>query len=506
MDRLPETSRRQFLQRSAALTAALASGALGSTLAASPAGAPAPASPASPPRNLPFGTFPADFRWGAAAAAYQIEGAATEDGRLPSIWDSFSHTPGKVVNGDHADVACDHYHRFPEDVRLMADLGVKHYRLSISWSRVLPTGRGRVNDKGLDFYRRLCDELGSRGITPHATLYHWDLPQALQDEYRGWEDDRVINDFADYAGTMARLLGDRVQSWMTLNEIQSFAARAGYSYGRPAKHAPGIELSSKQIHRQLVHRTLLAHGKACQALRASSPKPCQVGLAENYSSLVPLIETPEHIAAARKAFLEDEYNGGILLPLLTGRYNEAWLAERRESAPRFTEAEMTLIGQPLDFLGFNCYSGGYVKASETAPGYERVPLPSAYPKMNISWLNVVPESIYWGIRLVSEAVGATRLPIIISENGCPDARTDGGTDDADRIMYLRAYLRNVQRAAAEGYPVVGYFPWSFMDNFEWAEGYAKRFGLIHVDFATQKRTHKASAAWYRELVRTHRIP
>jgi len=502
MDRLPEPSRRHFLQRSAALTAALATGAFGAQLAASPAAAPAPGAPPSP---LPLGAFPPGFRWGAATAAYQIEGAAAEDGRLPSIWDTFSHTPGKVVNGDTADVACDHYHRFSEDIRLMAELGVKHYRLSLSWSRVIPTGRGAVNQKGLDFYRRVCDELAGHGITPHVTLYHWDLPQALQEAYRGWEDDRIIGDFAEYAGTMARLLGDRVQSWMTLNEIQSFAARAGYSFGRPAKHAPGIELASKQVHRQLVHRTLLAHGLACQALRAQSPKPCQVGLAENYSALVPLIETPEHIAAARKAFVEDEYNGGILLPLLTGRYNEAWLEERRETAPRFTEAELRTIGQPLDFLGFNCYSGSYVKASDSVPGYERVPLPPAYPKMNISWLNVVPESIYWGIRLVSEAAGATKLPIIISENGCPDAKPEGESDDADRIMYLRGYLRNVQRAASEGYPVVGYFPWSFMDNFEWAEGYAKRFGLVHVDFATQKRTPKASAAWYREVVRANRI-
>ncbi len=501
------SSRRTFLGG----TALLAAAAFAPKLLAETREKPAAGSPVVGPAarsDLAGGHFPADFWWGAATASYQIEGAAAEEGRTPSIWDTFSKTPGKTLNGDTGDVACDHYHRMEEDLRLMAELGVKHYRFSISWSRVLPQGRGAVNEKGVDFYKRLCDTLQKHGITPHATLYHWDLPQALQDAYAGWENERVVDDFADYSSLMAGRLGDRVKHWLTLNEIQSFAARGGYGVDKPGKHAPGIQLASKQLHRQLVHRVLLAHGKACQALRAASPGHCSVGLAENYSALVPLIETPEHVAAARKAFVEDESNGAILMPLLTGRYPEAWLEARRDSAPRFTEAEMRLIAQPLDILGFNCYSGTYVRAAATPAGYERVPSYAAYPKMNISWLNHVPESIYWGTRLVGETTGLTRLPIFITENGCPDGNQplpSGLVLDTDRIMYLRAYLRNVQRAAAEGYPIVGYFPWSFMDNYEWAEGYAKRFGLVRVDYDTQRRTPKASYEWYQSVIRASRV-
>ncbi|WP_353267346.1 family 1 glycosylhydrolase, partial [Gemmatimonas sp.] len=251
-------------------------------------------------------TFPTNFWWGAATAAYQLEGAAAEDGRKPSIWDTFSHTKGKVVNGDTGDVACDHYHRYKDDVKLMAELGVKHYRFSISWPRVIPDGRGVVNQKGLDFYKRLCDELRAHGITPHATLYHWDLPQALQDKYKGWQSREIVNDFADYATAMVTGLGDRVTHWMTLNEILTFSV-VGYGVGNTAPHAPGIALARKKDQLQIIHHALLAHGRACQAIRAAAKGTCSVAIAENFSPYVPVVETPEHIEAARLAFTRTDF-------------------------------------------------------------------------------------------------------------------------------------------------------------------------------------------------------
>lgn len=449
--------------------------------------------------------FPADFMWGASTAAYQVEGACDADGRAPSIWDRFCRIPGRIANNDTGDRACDHYHRFGEDIRLMAELGVRHYRLSLSWSRILPSGRGTVNRPGLDFYERVVDSLLAHGITPHVTLYHWDLPQALQDEYRGWEDDRVIGDLGAFATLAARTLGDRVHSWMTLNEIQSFAARSGYAVGRPGKTAPGIQLADKKQHRQLVHRVLKAHGQACLALRAASPGPCRIGFAENHSAMVPIIETPEHVAAASRAFLADEFNAAILVPMLTGRYRDDWLTACAGSAPEFSDADMRLIAQPVDYLGFNCYSGNYVKAADNAGGFERIEIPANYQQMNLNWLKLIPEGIYWGVRQLSECLPGTRLPILITENGAPDCNAAGDLVDIARIQYLRAHLGNVLRARQEGYPVIGYFPWSLLDNFEWVEGYAKRFGLVHVDFTTQRRTPKASFHWYREVIRTGRL-
>lgn len=461
----------------------------------------APSSAPSPALAAPF---PRTFWWGAAAAAYQIEGAAAEDGRSPSIWDTFSHTPGKVFNGDTGDVACDHYHRYKEDVRLMADLGVKHYRLSISWPRVIPTGRGAVNPKGMDFYKRLADELLAHGITPHATLYHWDIPQVLQDKYRGWQSREVADDFAAYAEVVGKQLGDRITHWMTLNEILTFAL-VGYGVGSPAPHAPGLALGRAKDRWQVVHHALLAHGRACQALRASSPKPCKVSVAENYSSFVPVIETPEHIAAAKLAFTRTEANGAILTPILTGQYDPFWWEQQGAEVPDVRDGDLKVMHQPLDGLGYNCYTGSYVKAADTKAGFEVVPLTPGYPSMALPWLNFVPDAIYWGIRLVSDAMGKRTLPIFVSENGCADGGDVSNTpnvQDVDRLMYLRSYLRQVQRAKDEGYPVVGYFPWSLMDNFEWAEGYNKRFGLVHVDFATQKRTPKLTYRWYQEVIRS----
>jgi beta-glucosidase len=390
----------------------------------------------------------------------------------------------------------------------MADLGVKHYRFSLSWSRLIPDGRGAVNSKGVDFYRRLSEALLGHGITPHVTLYHWDLPQALQDRYRGWQSREVTRDFADYATVAAKSLGDLITHWMTLNEISCFALWNGYHLGRPGHHAPGIELKTKKEQAQVVHHALLAHGLGCQAIRAASPAKCSVATAENFTSYVPIIETPEHIAAARRAFAVEQPNACILMPLLTGRYNETWLATLGDQAPDITDGDMKTIHQPLDALGFNCYSGTYVRAADNAAGYKLITMFDNFPKGNMSWLNIVPESIYWGVRMVGEAAGQKKLPVFISENGCADGATANDRHevaDVDRIMYLRAYLRNVQRLIEEGYPMVGYFPWSLIDNFEWAEGYTKRFGLVRVDYATQRRVPKLSFKWYQEVIRQNKL-
>lgn len=452
--------------------------------------------------------FPSRFWWGTATASYQLEGAVAADGRKPSIWDTFSHTAGKTENGDTGDVACDHYHRFREDVALMRALGVTHYRFSIAWPRIIPDGRGAVNEKGVDFYRALVDLLLANGITPHATLYHWDLPQALQDRYAGWQDRAVADDFADYATAVVKRLGDRVAHWMTINEIATFGHWCGYGVGTPGSHAPGLALARPRDRWQVIHNALLAHGRACQAIRAAARGACSVGIAENFEAYVPVVETAANIAAARMAFTRTDVNGAIITPLLSGRYDPHWLADRGSEAPTVRPGDMETIAQPLDALGFNCYTGNYVRADGSPKGYQVLPSFEGYPKMNMPWLNVVPESIYWGVRMVSEALGKRSLPIFISENGCADgaqADTSGHVIDTDRVMYLRAYLRQVQRAVVEGYPVVGYFPWSLLDNFEWACGYAKRFGLVHVDYKTQQRTPKLSYAWYQEVIRTHRV-
>lgn len=453
-------------------------------------------------------SFPKDFWWGAATASYQIEGAANEDGRKPSIWDTFSKTPGKVENGDTGDVACDHYHRYEEDVKLMADLGVKHYRFSIAWPRIIPDGRGAVNEKGLDFYKRLADCLLTNGITPHATLFHWDLPQALQDRYRGWQSREVVNDFGSYAEAVGKGLGDRITHWMIMNEISCFAFGVGYGVGHVPSHAPGIKLDTIKERSNISHHALLAHGKGCLALRATCAKKPNVGAAENYNAYVPVYETPENIEAARLAFLSDAANGSILSPMLTGRYSEQWLAQYGAQGPDMQDGDLKLIAQPLDSLGFNCYSGTYVRAASTPKGFETFPCFDAYPKGSMPWLNIVPEAIYWGLRMVTDALGCKDLPRFVSENGVADGakpNAQGFVADIDRIMYYRQYLHNVHRALSEGYPVVGYFPWSLMDNFEWACGYSKRFGMTYVDFATQKRTPKLSYQWYQQVIRSGRV-
>ena len=451
--------------------------------------------------------FPTDFLWGAATASYQIEGAVTEGGRLPSVWDTFSATPGRVLNGDTGAVACDHYHLYEKDVQLMVQLGIQHYRFSIAWPRIIPDGRGAVNEQGVDFYKRLLDCLRHYGITPHATLFHWDSPQALEDLYGSWQSREMASDYADYVTAVVSRLGDRITNWMTINEISCFT-HMGYAVDQEPPHAPGKRVSSTKEVWQTSHHALLAHGLGCQAIRAASPVPCSVALVDNFAVTVPINESPLNIAAAKKAFHTCGQNGGIIFPALTGAYSPLLLEQLGVDAPDIEEDDLKIIHQPLDALGFNIYSGTYVRAANNEQGYEFLDLPKGYPRMHMPWLNILPESIYWGIRHISETVGRNDLPVYITESGCAaqdEVNSTGEVIDTDRIMYLRQHLKSAHQAISEGYPLKGYFLWSFMDNFEWAWGYSRRFGIVYVDYKTQKRIPKASFEWYAECIRQNRV-
>lgn len=485
--------------------------------------------------------FPEDFLWGAATSAYQIEGATQEGGRQPSVWDTFSATRGRVLNGDTGAVACDHYHRYQDDVALMAQLGIKHYRFSIAWPRIVPEGRGTVNEEGVDFYKRLVDCLLEHGITPHATLYHWDTPQALEDLYGTWQSREIASDFADYVTAVVSRLGDRITHWMTLNEIPCFThlsyavekdvrlknilnqglqlttgllgksrrlpAKLKQPYHQPPHAASQLVPSLKQVW-QTSHHALLAHGLGCQAIRAASPVPCSVALVDNTAVTVPINESSVNIEAAQKAFHLCGQNGGIIFPALTGEYSPLLLEQLGDNAPEINDGDLEIIHQPLDAFGFNIYSGSYVRAADNEQGFELLGFPRGYPKMHMPWLRIVPESLYWGIRHISETLGCRDLPVLITENGCAaqdEINVKGEVIDSDRIVYLRQHLKAAHRAVSEGYPLKGYFLWSLLDNFEWAWGYDRRFGIIYVDFPTQKRIPKESFAWYQECIRSNRV-
>ncbi|MGL5133940.1 MAG: GH1 family beta-glucosidase [Planktothrix sp.] len=451
--------------------------------------------------------FPPDFIWGAATASYQIEGAIGEGGRLPSVWDTFSATPGRVLNGDTGENACDHYHRYETDIQLMVELGIKHYRFSIAWPRIIPNGRGAVNQAGIDFYKRLVDALLNHGITPHATLFHWDSPQALEDLYGSWRSREMAQDFADYVAVVVSQLGDRINHWMTINEIPCFT-HLGYQVNTLPPHAPGTIVSRPKEVWQTSHHALLAHGLGVQAIRANSPVSCTISLVDNCAVTVPIAETPEHILAAKKAFHLCGQNGGITIPALTGSYSPALLELLGNEAPDILPGDLEIIHQPLDQLGLNIYSATYIRASDNQMGFEFLGLPKGYPRMNMPWLNIVPECIYWGIRHISETLNRADLPILITESGCAaedELNQNVEVIDTDRIMYLRQHFNSAHRAIAEGYPLKGYFVWSLMDNFEWAWGYQRRFGLIYVDYPTQKRIPKASFQWYAECIRQNRV-
>jgi beta-glucosidase len=442
-------------------------------------------------------SFPSDFAWGAAAAAYQIEGAAKEDGKGPSVWDTFCRNDGSIRGGHSGEVACDHYHRFRQDVALMKQIGLKAYRLSISWPRVLPSGTGEVNPKGIDFYEQLIDECLAAGITPYVTLFHWDLPQTLYDR-RGWLNRESADWFAQYAAVVADRLSDRVTYWMTINEPQVFLSH-GHLDGI---HAPGDNLPLQQV-LQAGHHLLLAHGKAVQAIRATSSKRCQVGYAPMGLVKIPASTGPEDVQAARRAMLT--VAGGHLFnntwwmdPVFLGAYPQDGLTLYGQRAPEIRDGDMDLIAQPLDFLGMNTYSGETVRAGPSGE-IEQV-LPEVGHQATAYRWPVTPEALYWGPKVLYERY---KLPLWITENGMSNTdwvSLDGRVHDPQRIDFMQRYLLQLSRAIQDGVDVRGYFYWSILDNFEWAEGYRERFGLIHVDYSTQQRTLKDSAYWYKDVI------
>ncbi|MFB7742338.1 MULTISPECIES: glycoside hydrolase family 1 protein [Streptomyces] len=466
--------------------------------------------------------FPPGFLWGAATSAYQIEGAVAEGGRTPSIWDTFSHTPGRTDGGDTGDVAVDHYHRMREDVALMADLGLTAYRFSVSWSRVQPTGRGPAVQLGLDFYRRLVDELLDHGIQPALTLYHWDLPQELEDA-GGWPARDTAHRFAEYAALVGAALGDRVEHWITLNEPWC-SAFLGYASG---VHAPGRTEPAAAL--RAAHHLNLAHGEATSALRAALPARDQIAVSLNSAVIRPLSPDPADLAAVRR--IDDLANGIFHGPMLHGAYPANLFAD---TAPVtdwsfVQDGDLRAIQQPLDALGLNYYTTSLVSAADPrgadprradarADGHgasAHSPWPGAASvafhqppgeRTAMGW-TIDPSGLYdLLLRYTKEAPG---LPLLITENGaaCEDGPgPDGSVHDPDRIGYLHDHLATVRRAMEAGADVRGYYLWSLMDNFEWSFGYGKRFGAVYVDYATLARTPKSSARWYAELARTGELP
>ncbi|MCH8616277.1 GH1 family beta-glucosidase [Sphingomonas sp. SM33] len=439
--------------------------------------------------------FPKDFRWGCATAAYQIEGAVKEDGRGPTNWDVFSHTPGKVVGGDTGDIATDSYHRYAEDTQLLKNLGVSTYRMSLAWSRIFPEGRGKPNQKGVDHYNKVIDNLLANGIDPYVTMFHWDYPAALPG---GWQNRDTAKAFADYAGYMAGQISDRVKNIMTVNELRCFTDLSH----KVGIHAPGLKLPDAEVN-QVRHHGVVAHGLAVQAIRAHAKAGTQVGIADNTVFYVPVMETDDHVAAAKKA--TREMNAMFLTAIMEGRYIDEYLTQEGANAPKVQPGDMEAIASPLDFLALNIYAPEWVRADDSPRGYATIPHIPSSPHMASPWLIVGPEVAYWGVRQVSELWKPKVL--YISENGASadDPLQNGRVDDADRVMYLRNYVSQFHRAVAEGYPLKGYFLWSLLDNFEWADGYSKRFGIHYVDFKTQRRIPKLSAAWYKEVIRQNRV-
>ncbi|MYX01449.1 MULTISPECIES: GH1 family beta-glucosidase [unclassified Streptomyces] len=437
--------------------------------------------------------LPADFTWGVATAAYQIEGAVAEDGRSPSIWDTFSHTPGKVDGGDTGDTACDHYHRVPEDIGLIKRLGADAYRFSIAWPRVVPGGDGPVNKAGLDFYDRLVDGLLEAGVTPFATLYHWDLPQVLQDR-GGWTVRETSEHFAAYASHVVERLGDRVKDWATLNEPLC-SAWIGHLEGRMA---PGLTDLTAAV--RASYHLHLGHGLAVQAIRAAS-SDARVGIVNNLSPIEPASASEADIAAARRA--DGHINRWWLDPILGRGHPQDMVEEYGVELP-LQPGDLETIAAPLDWLGLNYYFRQIVTADPDgpAPRAKQVSVPGAR-LTHMDW-EVHAEGLEQLLLRLTEEYGVGR--IYVTENGSAYedvVAADGSVHDPERVRYLEEHLAACARAVAEGAPLAGYFAWSLMDNFEWAYGYDKRFGLVHVDYATQRRTVKSSGLRYAELIREH---
>jgi beta-glucosidase len=436
--------------------------------------------------------LPDTFRFGAATAAYQIEGSVRADGRGESIWDRYAHTPGRIHNGDTGDVACDHYRRYLDDLDLMADLGLQLYRFSISWPRVLPEGKGRPNPAGLDFYRRLVDGLLERGIEPMPTLYHWDLPQALQDT-GGWENRDTAERFAEYAALVYRELGDGVQSWITHNEPW-VTAFEGYGYGTKA---PGVRDWRRAL--MVAHHVLLSHGLAVQAFREAKPESGEIAIALN---LYPVYPATPAAADREAAYRFDGFmNRWFLEPVTHGSYPADMVGEYEARYGRLDfvrPGDLATIAEPIDFLGVNYYSRALAAAGADEPLGVHTPL-GELPTTAMGW-EVSPDAFY---DLLVRVGREYRLPVVITENGAAydDAPpANGVVDDPKRLDYIRRHVAAVERAVLAGVEVRGYCAWSLLDNFEWNHGYSKRFGIVYVDYETQRRVPKQSALWYRDLI------
>ncbi len=445
--------------------------------------------------------FPEKFIWGAATASYQIEGAAFENGKGLSVWDTFCRKPGTVFQRHNGDIACDHYHQYQEDVQLMKELGLQAYRFSISWPRVLPEGVGRLNKEGLDFYDQLTDELLDNGIKPIITLFHWDYPYELYTR-GGWINPESPDWFAEYTKTVVERLSDRVEYWVTLNEPQCFIGLGHYS----GEHAPGLKLSMDEV-LAAGHHALLAHGLSVQVIRDLSKQKCKIGYAPVGSVVIPETETNEDIEAARRlAFSTSKHqavwsNSWWMDPVFLGSYPEDGLKLLEEHLPTIKAGDLETINQPLDFFGVNIYRGTVVRAGLNGQP-EKVKLDAGYPRTAINW-PVTPKALYWGPRFFYERY---QKPIIIMENGLSNQdwpSLDGAVHDPQRIDFTHRYLLELERAIRDGVDIQGYFHWSLMDNFEWAEGYNERFGLVYVDFQTQKRIIKDSGYWYKRLIESN---
>ncbi|HTK09379.1 MAG TPA: GH1 family beta-glucosidase [Ktedonobacteraceae bacterium] len=444
--------------------------------------------------------FPEGFTWGAATAAYQVEGATTEDGRGESIWDRFCSVPGNIKNQESGAVACDHYHRYLEDIQLMRDLGLRAYRFSIAWPRILPQGRGEVNEAGLDFYERLVDAVLAAGLEPFVTLYHWDLPQALQSELGGWASRETPRHFAHYVDIVSRRLSDRVKRWITLNEPY-VSAFLGYETGI---HAPGLHNS--RLAWQASHHLLLGHGMAVPVLRANGGADTRVGITLDISPVYANSDDENDLYVAR--VLDSAHNRWFLDPIFRGSYPAITLSGlgNRGIAPQIEQGDTATISQPLDFLGVNHYSRTLVRQkpdAEVGAIDWMHPENAEYTEMN--W-EIYPQGLYDVLMRLHKDY---KIPsIYITENGAAFADSvgeDGYVHDERRIDFYRGYLQQAHKAIEEGVPLQGYFAWSLLDNFEWAEGYSKRFGIVHVDYSTQQRIIKDSGFWYRDVIQANAL-
>ena len=440
--------------------------------------------------------FPEDFIWGAASAAYQIDGYDLEDGGGASIWHTFTHTPGKIAYGDTGDIACDSYHRYGEDLALLKELGVKAYRFSTSWARIDPNADGNWNEAGLAYYNKIVDGCLAAGITPYMTLYHWELPQAAQDR-GGWQSEETAHAFGRFAGMMAARFRGKVENYFTLNEPQCTTA-LGYCQGI---HAPGLKLQFPEVFSCHVHQ-MMAHGLALRAIKAADPG-ARVGIASTGSLCYPETETPENTEAARKASFDTDAGNWIfthhwlLDPIVFGRFPDCAGTVLEPLVNNVSQKQLGIIHAVPDMLGYNIYNGHAIRHSET--GFEYVPKYPGFPRTALKW-PVTPEVLDWGVRFLQERYG---LPGYISENGlsCNDrVYVDGKVHDPDRIDFLLRYLTALRRAVESGADIRGYFHWALTDNLEWHSGYGERFGLIYIDFPTGCRTPKDSFYWYKNLI------